>query len=169
MTNLDRRATRDAPAGDHLARRRALTEAGARIGEITADGTLGFVLFVGLPAGASIGVLYALAGPLVRHGRVGGLALGAILLVLLGSNEPLRAGNFDFILVGPDWLSVLAFTALALFQGALTVAVAARLSRGVPSITPRRRTLQLGRIALAIVVLVALPLLATNVADILSP
>lgn len=40
---------------------RALTEAGARIGEITADGTLGFVVFVGLPAGAlAVVVLVAL-------------------------------------------------------------------------------------------------------------
>ena len=81
------------------------------------------------------------------RGRAGGLALGATLLVLGGSNEPLRADNFDFNLVGPDWLSVLAFTALALFQGALTVAIAARLSRGVPSIRPRPRVLLLGRIS----------------------
>jgi hypothetical protein len=63
---------------------------------------------------------------------------------------------------------VLSFTALALFQGALTVALAARLSQGVPSIIPSRRTLLIGRIGLAIVVLVALPFLATNVADILG-
>jgi hypothetical protein len=64
---------------------------------------------------------------------------------------------------------VLAFTALALFQGALTVAIAARLTRGVPSITPGARTLLLARIALAVAVLVALPVFATDVADILSP
>jgi len=105
----------------------------------------------------------------VRGGRAGGLALGAILLVLAGANEPLRSGNFDFNLVGPDWLSVLCFTALALFQGALVVALAARLSRGVPSIEPGPRVLLVGRLALAAVVLVALPFLASNVAEILSP
>ena len=147
----------------------AITEAEATIGEITAGGTLGFVIFVGLPAGALMALLYGLAGPLLRGGRAGGLALGAILLILAGANEPLRSENFDFNLVGPDWLSVLCFTALALFQGALVVALAARLSRGVPSIEPGPRVLLVGRLALAAVVLVALPFLASNVADILSP
>jgi len=72
------------------------------------------------------------------------------------------------LLVGPDWLSVLSFSALALFQGALTVAIAARLSRRVPSVRPGARLLLLGRIALAVVVLAALPFLAVNVGDILS-
>jgi hypothetical protein len=147
----------------------AITEAEAAIGEITLGGTIGFVVFAGLPAGALMAVVYALAGPLVRHGRAGGLALGAILLVLAGTVEPLRADNFDFNLVGPDWLSVLSFIALALFQGALVVALAARFSRGVPSLVPSARVLLAGRLALAVVVLAALPFLATNVADILSP
>ena len=148
---------------------RAITEAGATIGEITLGGTLGFVLFVGIPAGLLGGALYALAGPVVRGGRAGGAALGAILLVLIGTNEPLRADNFDFNLVGPGWLSVLGFTALALFQGALTVALAARLSRGVPSRPAGPRALLYGRTALAALVLIALPFLAANVADILGP
>jgi hypothetical protein len=146
----------------------ALTEAGARIGEITLGGTLAFVVFIGLPAGALGGALYALAGPLVRGGRAGGAALGAILLVLVGTNEPLRAENFDFNLVGPGWLSVAAFTALALFQGVLTVALAARLSRGVSSRRPGPRAQLVGRLALAAVVLAALPFLAGDVADILG-
>ena len=69
--------------------------------------------------------------------------------MLAGSSEPLRAGNFDFNLVGPDWLSVLSFTALAVFQGVLTVSLAARLSRGVPSREPGPRVLLVGRLALA--------------------
>ena len=145
----------------------AITEAEATIGEITLGGTLGFVVFVGLPAGALAGVLYALAGPVVRGGRAGGLALGAILLILAGANEPLRSENFDFNLVGPDWLSVLCFTALALFQGALVVALAARLSHGIPSVEPGPRVLLVGRLALAAVVLVALPFVASDVAEIL--
>ena len=146
----------------------ALTEAGARIGEITAGGTLGFVLFTGIPAGLLIAVFYALAGPLLPWGRAGGAAIGLILLVLAGSSEPLRAENFDFNLVGPDWLSVLSFTALALFQGVLTVSLAARLSRGIPSREPGPRVLLVGRLALAGVVLVALPFFAGDVANILS-
>ncbi len=101
----------------------AITEAEATIGEITAGGTLGFILFAGLPAGLLAGALYAVAGPVVRRGRAGGLVLGATLLVLVGWwMEPLRADNFDFNLVGPDWLSLLAFAAIALLQGVLVVA-----------------------------------------------
>ncbi len=115
------------------------------------------------------GALYAVAGPVVRRGRAGGLVLGAILLVLVGWwLEPLRADNFDFNLVGPDWLSLLAFAAIALLQGVLVVAFAARFSRGVPPRTPRPRVLLAGRIALAVAVLAALPGFAANVADILS-
>ena len=146
----------------------SITEAGARIGEITLDGTLSFITFVGLPAGLLMGALYALAGPLLPRGRAGGAALGAILLVLVGFSEPLRAENFDFNLVGPDSLSVLAFTALAVFQGVLVVAIAARLSRGVPSVEPGPRTLLVGRLALAGAVLVALPFFAGDVAEILT-
>jgi hypothetical protein len=142
--------------------------AGARIGEITLRGTLGFVVFTGIPAGLLIGALYALAGALLPPGRAGGLILGAILIVLAGSLEPLRSENFDFNLVGPDWLSVLAFTALALFQGLLVVALAARLSRGVPSVHAGPRMLLVGRVAIAAAVLVSLPFFAGDVADILQ-
>ncbi len=147
----------------------SITEAEATIGEITAGGTLGFILFAGLPAGLLAGALYAVAGPVVRRGRAGGLVLGAILLVLVGWwLDPLRADNFDFNLVGPDWLSLLAFAAIALLQGVLVVALATRFSRGVPPRTPRPRVLLAGRIALAVAVLAALPGFAANVADILA-
>ena len=147
----------------------ALTEAQARIGEITVGGTLGFVVFSGIPAGILAGALYALAGPLLPRGRAGGLAIGAILLVLLGwLLEPLRADNFDFNLVSPDWLSVLAFTALALYQGVLTAALVARLSQDVPPLRLQPRTLLAGRIVLAVVVLAALPFFIAAVADILA-
>ena len=147
----------------------ALTEAQATIGEITVGGTLGFVVFSGIPAGVLTGALYALAGPLLPRGRAGGLALGVILLVLFGwALEPLRAGNFDFNLVEPDWLSVLAFTALALFQGTLTVAIAARLSRGAAPLEPSARTVRTGRVVLAVAVLAALPFFVAAVGDILG-
>ena len=112
----------------------ALTEAQATIGEITVGGTLGFVVFSGIPAGVLAGALYALTGPLLPRGRAGGLALGAILLVLVGwAFEPLRADNFDFNLVEPDWLSVLSFTVLALSRARSR----SRSPRGCPA--ARRR------------------------------
>ena len=89
-----------------------ITEGGATVGEISVDGTIGFIVFAGPAAGLLAALLYVLAGSLLPRGRAGGVALGLMLLVLLGARlEPLRADNFDFNLVGPRWLSVLAFAA----------------------------------------------------------
>ena len=86
----------------------SLTEADQIVGRISVDGTLGFFVFVGVPAGLLSGVLYALVRPLLPRGRAGGVALGALLLVLAATRiEPLRADNPDFALVGPAWLAVL--------------------------------------------------------------
>ena len=138
-----------------------ITEAGAEIGEITVGGTLGFITFAGVPAGVLAAVLYGLAGSVLPRGRAGGIVLGLALLVLAGAHlEPLRPDNFDFNLVGPTWLSLVAFTALAVFQGMLTWALAARLQ--LPSL-PASRAL---RVAAAIVLVVALPVFVIAVADI---
>jgi hypothetical protein len=151
---------------------RTLTEGGATIGEITIAGTISFVTFVGVTSGLLSGALFALIRPLLPRGRAGGLALGAILLVLAGSRiEPLRSDNVDFALVGPDWLSVLLFAVLALFQGMLVVALAARLSGSAPSWRPgtgARRAVVVGQVATAVVVLAALPGFVSAIADILT-
>ena len=66
---------------------------------------------------------------MLPRGRAGGIVLGLALLVLAGAQlDPLRPDNFDFNLVGPGWLSLVAFTALAVFQGMLTWALAGRLA-----------------------------------------
>ena len=142
----------------------SITEAGEVVGEISLDGTLGFIVFAGLPAGFLSGVLYALLRPVLPRGRAGGAALGVLLLVLAGTRiEPLRADNLDFKILGPAWLAVLAFTVLALFQGLLTAALAERIS-APPA--PLRRTLVAGRIAVAVVALAALPGFVDAVAEI---
>jgi hypothetical protein len=145
----------------------SITEAGEIVGDITIGGTLGFILFTGLAAGLLSGVLYAAVRPVLPPARVSGAILGALLLVLLGSRlDPLRSDNFDFALVGPAWLAVLSFSVLAIFHGMLVVALASRWGSppgGVPS-----RAVTVGRVALAVVVLAALPSFVGAVADILS-
>jgi hypothetical protein len=144
--------------------RGSITEAGETVGEITLGGTIGFIIFAGLPAGFLSAVVYAVLRPVLPAGRAGGVALGALLLVLAGTRvEPLRADNFDFLIVGPAWLAVLSFAALALFQGMLTVALAERWS-APPAISDRVRTA--GRVAAAVLVLVALPGFVAAIADI---
>ena len=149
----------------------AVTEGNAVIGEITVDGTLGFITFVGPVTGVLTGLLLTLLGPLLPRGRAGGLALGTVLLVLAGSRiDPLRSENFDFNLAGPDWLSVGSFVALALFQGMVVVAIAARLSRNAPLPFPApARAVLVGRAAVVLVLLAALPAFVSSVSDILTP
>jgi hypothetical protein len=117
-----------------------ITEADQVVGRISLDGTLGFIVFTGLFFGAASGAAYLLLRRWLPGGRTGGVAFGALLLVLAGTRlEPLRPGNPDFDLVGPGWVSVAAFAALVLFHGMLLAALAGRLSRAVPllALTPR--------------------------------
>jgi hypothetical protein len=110
-----------------------VTEAGEVVGRISVDGTLGFIVFTGLFFGLATGTLYLLLRRWLPAGRAGGLAYGALLLVVAGTRlDPLRPGNPDFDLVGPGWVSVLAFTALVLFHGVLVAALAGRISRALP-------------------------------------
>lgn len=110
-----------------------ITEAAEVVGRISADGTIGFVVFTALFFGSATGGAYLLVRRWLPAGRAGGLAYGALLLVLAGTRlDPLREANPDFDLVGPGWLSVLAFSALVLFHGMLVAALAGRLSRAVP-------------------------------------
>jgi hypothetical protein len=147
------------------------TEAGEIVGQISLDGTLGFIVFAGVPAGLISGLLYALLRPVLPRGRPGGIALGVLLLLLAGTRvEPLRADNVDFALVGPAWLAVLAFTILGLFQGMLVVAIGERIYRDRSPARPvadRRRVLATARIAVGALLLLALPGFFGAVAEIL--
>ena len=110
-----------------------VTEAEQLVGRITVDGTLGFVVFTGLFFGLASGLVYLLLHRWLPAGWVGGLAYGALLLVVAGTRlEPLRRDNPDFDLVGPGWLAVAGFAALVVFHGVLVAALAGRLSRAVP-------------------------------------
>jgi hypothetical protein len=145
--------------------RGALTEAQARVGEITAGGTLGFIAFAGVPAGLLTGAVYIVAGRFLPPRRLGGALLGLLLLVLAGATlEPLRSDNIDFNLVGPGWLAVSLFAGLAVLQGMLVVMLSRRWA-SQPQAHPRRAQ-TIGLAALAAVTLVALPGFASALADI---
>jgi hypothetical protein len=150
-----------------------ITEADQVVGRISVDGTLEFVVFTGLFFGAASGVAYLLVRRWLPAGRTGGVAFGALLLVLAGTRlEPLRPGNPDFDLVGPGWVSVTAFAALVLFHGMLVAALAGRLSRAVPLLAPTPRAilahvplllLALGAVALVVAIVGALVVLASQI------
>src|SRR5215208_566046 len=115
-----------------------ITEAQEIVGRITVDGTIGFVVFTGLFFGPVSAAAYLLLRRWLPAGRAGGLAFGALLLVVAGTRlEPLRRANPDFDLVGPGWVSVVAFMLLVVFHGMLVAALAGRLSRAVPLLAAR--------------------------------
>lgn len=129
-----------ATAGDAAQGR--LTEAEETVGRITVGGTVGFVLFTGLFFGGASGVLYLIVRRWLPPGRLGGVAFGGLLLVLLGTRlDPLRADNPDFGIVGPSWLAVAVFSALVIAHGMLVAALAGWYSRSLPLISRRRRAI----------------------------
>ncbi len=116
-----------------------ITEADEVVGKITVGGTIGFIVFGGLFAGLVCSVIYLLLRKWLPNGLVGGLVLGGLLLVTLGSRvEPLRSNNPDFDLVAPAWLAVSVFVALGFLHALVSVAVMARVSRSLPLVAARR-------------------------------
>jgi hypothetical protein len=119
-----------------------ITEADETVGEITVDGTIGFIVFNGIFGGVVAGAIYLLLRRLLPPGWRGGLAFGAGLLVVLGATvDPLRSDNPDFDIVGPGWLAVLVFLAMALAFGVVLAGFMARLSTWLPLPSTERAVL----------------------------
>lgn len=99
----------------------ASTEAGNRIGEITVDGTLALVIFVGVFVGIAGAVLYAVFRPWLRWaGRYRGVTFG-ILLFAVGSavSDALNPDNQDFFILHNELLNVSMIVALFLGFGVM--------------------------------------------------
>jgi hypothetical protein len=127
-------------AGDEAQGR--ITEAREVVGEITVGGSIAFMLFTGVFVGAISAAIYLVIRRLLPPGWLGGLALGAGLLIVFGTTaDPLRDENTDFDLVGPGWLAVVVFTALALAYGVALTGFVARLSAWLPLPSTERRVL----------------------------
>lgn len=119
-----------------------LTEADEVVGEISVGGTVGFVLFTGIFGGVIAAALYLLVRRFLPAGRLGGATFGLGLLVVAGTTiDPLRADNPDFDIVGPGWLALLVFAALAVAFGIALSGVMAAVSRWLPLLAADRRVL----------------------------
>ncbi len=139
-----------ATAGDAAQGRE--TEAEEVVGQITAGGTIGFVIFAALVFGVVSAALYLVIRRWLPGGRLGGLAFGVLVLVLAATRiDPLRADNPDFDIVGPGWLALVVFGALVIAHGMLVAAIAGRYSRVLPLPTrkPRQMVAYLPLLALA--------------------
>jgi hypothetical protein len=107
-----------------------LTDAEERVGEVTFEGTIGFVVFIGLFGGLfSLAVIVVLRRWLPRRSLGAGLVvagLGAGLLARpTGFVDP---HNRDFLILSPAWLAVLLALALMVLHGLLLVVLVDRWS-----------------------------------------
>jgi len=119
-----------------------ITEADEIVGRISMSGTTGFIIFVGIFFGLMIGIFYLLIHRWLPRGRLGGVVFGLLLLVWFSvPADPLRPDNPDFEIVGPGWVSIIAFSVLVVFHGMLVAAVAGRYSRSLPLISKDWRTI----------------------------
>jgi hypothetical protein len=146
-----------------------LTEADEVVGRVTVDGTIGVMIFVGLGFGLASSGLYALLRRWLpgRTVLVSGAAFGVLLLLIPALVvDPLRKDNPDFQLVGPGWVALLVFGALAIVHGIVVAAFATRFSAVVPPFDTRARRRALLWYApillLALVGFAAVPLIAVG-------
>jgi hypothetical protein len=148
----------------------SLTEASEVVGEITAGGTTGFVIFITLFMGLPTGGLYLLIRRWLPSGRLAGLAFGALLLVTLATRvDPLRPGNVDFDVVGPGWVSVAVFSALVLVHGMVVAALAGWAGHRLPLLSghPRAVAAYLPTLALVLFPAVAVIVVLVGAAVVL--
>jgi hypothetical protein len=113
-----------------------LTEAEEVVGQITYDGTVGFVIFIGIffPAFAALAYI-ALRHFLPNPAALGGAIFGVILLGTIGVGDPMSSDNVDFEILEPLALAVAGVTFLALLFGVTFAALATRFDAAVKPLT----------------------------------
>jgi hypothetical protein len=132
------------------------TEAGNRVGEITAGGTVALLLFVGIPVGLGAGVVvFAVRRWLPARAPWRGLVLSLVLLAAFGTTV-LEPENIDFRLLPPAGLAVGLFGTLFLLAGLSLAPLADRLGPGVPRVLERRDVTLAGGVLLAVLVALGL-------------
>jgi len=143
----------------------ALTDAGERVGEISAGGTL-FLLFVGSLFGTFGGAAYALLRAwLPRQALLRGLVFGLGLLAFTAFFQGLvDADGVDFELFQPVELSIAMFAALPLLYALALTFLADRLASG--QFGPLRRSTALaGSAAIAVFIAAGLAQFGATVAE----
>ena len=113
-----------------------ITENGNVVGDITVDGTVGLLIFAGLPFGIAGGWLYVLIrrwlpGPRWWHG----LLFGTLLLMTLGALV-INNDNPDFTQLGHTAVNVTMFAMLFVLFGLLVAPITGALDRRLPPVGP---------------------------------
>ncbi|NIS20299.1 MAG: hypothetical protein GWN89_10280 [Thermoplasmata archaeon] len=113
----------------------ATTEAGFTVGEITAGGSLGLVIFTGVFVGIAGAVLYLVFRPwLAWTGRWRGVAYG-VMLFAVGSatSDVMNPDNIDFVILGNEVLVVGMIVALFVGFGVFMEWMFGKLDRRLPA------------------------------------
>ena len=124
-------------------------------GEITASGTLGLIIFVGLASGVIGGFVYVMVRRwLPGGGLLKGVAFGLVLLCFSGITPPGLAplfdpDNVDFALFGPRQLSVGLFLLMFLLYGVVVSLFVERYDNYVPPLFTRSSITVLGYLLIA--------------------
>jgi hypothetical protein len=105
----------------------AFSDDAEKIGQVTAEGTIGFILFAGMFFGAVGGWLYALLRPLFPANRRRRQLASAAVATAIGVTFLVKPNSRDFAILRPLWLVVALFVAIAFLFGLLLPIVAERL------------------------------------------
>jgi hypothetical protein len=145
--------------------RGSFTENGNQVGDITLDGTLALILFIGVPTGILAGlIVFAVRRWLPPGGLWRGLAFSAVLLALLGGTV-IDPQNFDFLILEPAGLAVALFGLLFLAAGFVLPPLAERWGPGVPRFLYRTDVTVAGAIVIGAVTVFGLVQLGRDIAE----
>ena len=126
-----------------------MTENGNITGEITAGGTFGLIIFVGLVSGVIGGLVYVVIRRWLPGGKLlKGVTFGLVLLCFFGTIV-FDANNVDFALFSPRELSVGLFALLFPLYGVVAYLVVERFDRYVPPLFTRSSVTMLGYLFIA--------------------
>ena len=126
-----------------------MTENGNIAGDITAGGTIGLIIFIGLTTGITGGLIYVIIRRwLPGGGALKGLAFGLVLLCFSGIIV-FDSDNIDFALFGPRPLSVGLFALLFPLYGVVLSLLVERFDRYVPPLFSRSSITVAGYLLLA--------------------
>jgi hypothetical protein len=110
----------------------ALTENGNTIGAITAEGTIGILVFVGLFGGLIAGLLWVLVREWLPAQFWLRAALGGVSATLLGSFMVVSAANRDFLILDPPAANIGLFLTIVGLAGSATAVLDQWLQRRLP-------------------------------------
>lgn len=114
-----------------------LTEAGFRVGEITADGSIGLILFIGLFTGFLGAVVLVIFYPwLSWAGRWRGIAFGGVLFAVGSATSDIQnPDNIDFRILDNPFVTVPLIVVLFLMFGVAISYGTALFERRLPAAT----------------------------------